>query len=414
MRGIYKSLLTGAVLVCVAPAVFAAGGGQPPKESSMYDPFVITMIVIMGILLLAIGLLSNVVLGAASYYYQKEKEREQQKSGGSAAATVTTLLLLLFAAPVFAQGGEATAEATAAVQTVSSFGGLSPTAFYFIVGVIGVELLVIFMLLIQLRVFLGKEKLQQQLATQVNKKPTVSFWDKMNKLKPIEQEGSIILDHDYDGIRELDNRLPPWWIYGFYISIFFAVIYIWRYHVSHTAPLSIEELQISMAKAEEQKALFLKKSANNVDENTVKVLTEAADLASGEKVFVQNCAACHGKAGEGIVGPNLTDDYWLHGGSIQDVFKTIKYGWAEKGMRSWKDDLSPMQIAQVSSYIRSIHGTNPPNAKAQQGELYKEEGNEATSHKGNEESDSSPKGETSGSTNQTDSTSTNVAPATDK
>lgn len=394
MRGIYKFFLTGAVLVCAAPAVFAAGGGQPPKESSMYDPFVITMIIIMGILLLAIGLLANVVLGAASYYYQKEKEREQQKSGASTAATVTTLLLILFAAPVFAQNTEAVTTAAATVQTAPSFGGLSPTAFYFIVGVIGVELLVVFILLYQLRVFLGKEKLQQQLATQVNKKPRVSFWDKMNKLKPIEQEESITLHHEYDGIRELDNRLPPWWLYGFYISIFFAVIYFWRYHVSHTAPLSVEELQIAMAKADEQKAEYLKKSANNVDENTVKVMTDAADIAGGAKVFTQNCAACHGKAGEGVVGPNLTDDYWLHGGSIKDVFKTIKYGWPEKGMRSWKDDLSPVQIAQVSSYIRSIHGSNPPNAKAQQGELYKEDG--------------------AGSANQTDSSSNKVAAATEK
>jgi cytochrome c oxidase cbb3-type subunit III len=412
MRGIYKSLLTGALLLSAAPAVFAAGGGQPPKESSMYDPFVITMIVIMGILLLAIGLLANVVLGAASYYYQKEKEREQQKSGASAAAAVTTLLLLLFAAPVFAQDTEAANTAAVTVQAGSSFGGLSPTAFYSIVGVIGVELLVIFMLLYQLRVFLGKEKLQQQLATQASKKPRVSFWDKMNKLKPIEQEESITLHHEYDGIRELDNRLPPWWLYGFYISIFFAVIYIWRYHVSHTAPLSGEELQIAMAQAEEQKAAYLKKSANNVDENTIKLLTEAADLASGEKVFTQNCAACHGKAGEGIVGPNLTDDYWLHGGSIKDVFKTIKYGWPEKGMRSWKDDLSPVQIAQVSSWIKSRHGSNPPNAKAQQGELYKEEGNEATSHKGNEESQSITHGEVPANPNQADSSSNKVAAAT--
>ena len=414
MRGIYKFFLTGAVLICAAPAVFAAGGGQPPKESSMYDPFVITMIVIMSILLLAIGLLANVVLGAASYYYQKEKEREQQRSGASAAATVTTLLLILFAAPVFAQTTEAVTAAGATVQAAGSFGGLSPTAFYFIVGVIGVELMVIFILLYQLRVFLGKEKLQQQLASQVNKKPRVSFWDKMNKLKPIEQEESITLHHEYDGIRELDNRLPPWWLYGFYISIFFAVIYLWRYHVSHTAPLSGEELQIAMAKADEQKAEYLKKSANNVDENTVKVLTDAADIAGGAKVFTQNCAACHGKAGEGIVGPNLTDDYWLHGGSIKDVFKTIKYGWPEKGMRSWKDDLSPVQIAQVSSYIKSIHGSNPPNAKAQQGELYKEEGNEATRHKGNEESNSKPNDEASGSMNQTDSSSNKVASATEK
>jgi cytochrome c oxidase cbb3-type subunit 3 len=364
------------------------------SESSMYDPFVITMIIIMLILLLAIGLLANVVIGAASYYYQKEKEREQQKSGTSAAAAVTTVLLLLFAAPVFAQGGEKVAEAAVTVQTTSSFGGISPTAFYFIVGVIGIELLVIFMLLYQLRVFLAKEKLQQDLATQVIKKPRVSFWDKMNKLKPIEQEAQIDLGHDYDGIRELDNRLPPWWLYGFYVSIIFAVVYVWRFHVSHTAPSSTEELQIAMVKAEEQKALYLKKSANNVDENTVKVSTDAAEIASGEKVFIQNCAACHGKAGEGSVGPNLTDDYWLHGGGVKDVFKSIKYGWPEKGMRSWKDDLSPMQIAQVSSYIKSIHGTNPPNAKAQQGELYKEEG--------------------SGNTSSTDSLNNKVASATDK
>jgi cytochrome c oxidase cbb3-type subunit 3 len=370
-------MMVGAVLLCVAPAAFAAGGGQPPKESSMYDPFVITMIIIMLILLLAIGLLANVVLGAAGYYYQKEKEREQQKTSTTTTAVLTTIALFLFAAPAFAQDTEAT---TAAVQTASTYGGLSATSFYLMVGVIGIELLVVFMLLYQLRVFLSKEKLQQQLAATaaIEQKPRVSIWDKMNKFRPVEQEADITLGHEYDGIRELDNRLPPWWLYGFYVSIIFAVVYLWRYHVSHTAPLSGEELQIAMTQAEEQKALYLKRSANNVDENTVKLLSDAADITSGEKVFIQNCAACHGKAGEGIVGPNLTDDYWLHGGGIKDVFKTVKYGWPEKGMRSWKDDLSPMQMAQVTSYIKSIHGTNPPNAKAQQGELYKEDNNNNT------------------------------------
>jgi cytochrome c oxidase cbb3-type subunit III len=370
---VYKAIITWAVLLCATPAAFAAGGGQPPTESSMYNPFVITMVIIMSILLLAIGLLANVVLGAAGYYYQKEKEREKQKERTGTAAAITTIALLLFAAPVWAQ--DANAAAAAAVQTASPFGGVSATAFYFMVGVVGMELLVIFILLYQLRIFLSKEKLQQRLATSAStvQKPRISIWDKLNKFRPVEQEAQIDTGHDYDGIRELDNRLPPWWLYGFYISIFFAVIYLWRYHVSHTAPLSGEELQIAMAQADEQKAQYLKKSANNVDENTVKVLTDAADIASGAKVYGQNCAACHGKAGEGIVGPNLTDDYWLHGGSIKEVFKTVKYGWPEKGMRSWKDDLSPVQIAQVSSYIKSIHGTNPPNAKAQQGELYKED-----------------------------------------
>jgi cytochrome c oxidase cbb3-type subunit III len=388
---IYKALLAAAIMLYAAPAAMADGGGQPPKESSIYDPFVITMVIIMLILLLAIGLLANVVLGAAGYYYQKQKEREQQKNGASAAATITTIALLLFAAPVFAQD----TEVAAAIQTASSFGNLSATSFYLIIGVIGIELLVVFVLLYQLRVFLSKEKLQQQLTTEAAavQKPRVSIWDKMNKFRPVEQEAQIDLGHEYDGIRELDNRLPPWWLYGFYVSIIFAVVYLWRYHVSHTAPLSIEELQIAMTQADEQKALYLKKSASNVDENTVKLLTEAADIAGGEKVYIQNCSACHGKAGEGIVGPNLTDDYWLHGGGIKDLFKTVKYGWPEKGMRSWKDDLSPVQIAQVTSYIKSIHGTNPPNAKAQQGELYKEVNN---------------------SNNKTDSLTNKVAIATDK
>jgi cytochrome c oxidase cbb3-type subunit 3 len=389
---VYKALLAAAIVLCAAPAALADGGGQPPKESSIYDPFVIMMVIIMLILLLAIGLLANVVLGAAGYYYQKQKEREQQKTGASTAATITTIALLLFAVPVFAQDTEATA---AAVQTASPFGNLSETSFYLIVGVTGIELLVIFVLLYQLRVFLSKEKLQQQLATEaaVAQKPRVSIWDKMNKFRPVEQEAQIDLGHEYDGIRELDNRLPPWWLYGFYVSIIFAVVYLWRYHVSQTAPLSVEEFQIAMTQAEVQKTLYLKKSASNVDENTVKLLTEAADIAGGEKVYMQNCAACHGKAGEGTVGPNLTDDYWLHGGGLKDVFKTVKYGWPEKGMRSWKDDLSPVQIAQVTSYIKSIHGTNPPNAKAQQGELYKEENN---------------------SNNKTDSLTNKVAIATDK
>ena len=180
----------------------------------------------------------------------------------------------------------------------------------------------------------------------------------------------IDLGHNYDGIRELNNRLPPWWLYGFYCSILFACIYLWRYHVSHSAPLSGEEYQISMQQAAEQREAYLKKAANNIDETNVKFLSSPKDLSSGKAVFESVCAACHGMQGQGIVGPNLTDDYWLHGGSINEVFKTIKYGYPEKGMKSWKDDYSPSQLAQLASYIKSLHGSNPPNPKAPQGVLY--------------------------------------------
>ena len=371
-RNLPKVMTALAMALLVAPLAMAKGGGNAPLESSVNNPFVVTMVIIMLILLLAIILLANVVTGAVGYYYEKEKEREQKKSGSPTLTALSIMGLLLFSAPAFAQDTGAT---TNAVQTVSSFGGLSATAFYFIVGVISVELLVIFALLYQLRVFLQKEKLKHAEAGATEYKPKlhVSLWDKLNKFRPVDKEREIELDHEYDGIRELDNRLPPWWLYGFYLSILFAGIYLWRYHVSHTAPLSGEEYGIAMQMAEEQKALYLKKAANNVDENTVKLLTAAADISNGQTVFTQNCAACHGKAAEGIVGPNLTDDYWLHGGNVKDIFKSIKYGWPEKGMRSWKEELSPVQVAQVTSYIKSLHGTNPANAKEKQGELYKEE-----------------------------------------
>ena len=190
----------------------------------------------------------------------------------------------------------------------------------------------------------------------------------------IEEEDSIMLDHDYDGIKELDNNLPPWWKYGFYLTIVVAIVYLINYHVIGTGDLQGKEYEKEIAQAKLEVDEFMKTSANNVDENTVKLLTEATDIATGKDLYIVNCVACHGKGGEGSVGPNLTDDYWLHGGSIQDLFKTLKYGWVEKGMKAWKEDLSPMQMAQIASFIKTLKGTNPPNPKAPQGDLYTEAG----------------------------------------
>jgi cytochrome c oxidase cbb3-type subunit 3 len=142
--------------------------------------------------------------------------------------------------------------------------------------------------------------------------------------------------------------------------------------VSESAPLQIEEYNIEMANAELEKSKYLATQANSVDESTVTLLT-GADIESGKTIFAEKCVACHAASGgsmPGGVGPNLTDEYWIHGGDIKDVFKTIKYGWPEKGMISWQDQLSPLQIAQLSSFILSLKGTNPPNAKEPQGELY--------------------------------------------
>ncbi|WP_207432021.1 c-type cytochrome [Sabulibacter ruber] len=179
----------------------------------------------------------------------------------------------------------------------------------------------------------------------------------------------LMEDHTYDGIFEFDNDLPPWWKYTFYVTIVFGVAYLLHYHVFQSGTLQIAEYE-----AEIQQAALLNPSGGsegNVNEVTnFKPLTEAPKLEAGKAAFVQNCAACHGAEGQGVVGPNLTDEFWLHGGDVNDIYKTIKYGVTSKGMVAWQKKLSDDQILEVSSYILSIQGSKPANAKAPQGEKY--------------------------------------------
>jgi cytochrome c oxidase cbb3-type subunit 3 len=196
------------------------------------------------------------------------------------------------------------------------------------------------------------------------------MWKKLQDAKPIERESEIELDHEYDGIRELDNNLPPWWLYGFYLSIVFAVIYLFRYHIAQTAPLQTEEYKQAMAAAAVQKEAYLKNAANLVDETNVVMLTDQALIKEGAAIFKANCAVCHAADGGGGVGPNLTDAYWLHGGSIAEIFSTIKYGVPAKGMIPWKDQLNPAQTQKVASFIMHLQGSSPADPKEKQGELY--------------------------------------------
>lgn len=202
----------------------------------------------------------------------------------------------------------------------------------------------------------------------------------LTRAVPIENEATITFDHEYDGIRELDNSLPPWWLWGFYISIVFGVAYLLHYHVFDTGQLSAAELKTEYAKAEEEKAALMKNMAAAgevaVTEETVTVLTDASAIANGKATFDGMCATCHGNVAQGNIGPNLTDDYWIYGGSIKNIFKTVTNG-TPNGMQSWKSQLSPKTIQEVGSYIKSLRGSNPAGAKAPQGELYKEEDNTA-------------------------------------
>jgi cytochrome c oxidase cbb3-type subunit 3 len=158
--------------------------------------------------------------------------------------------------------------------------------------------------------------------------------------RPIEEEAQIDLGHNYDGIRELDNVIPPWFTTAFLLTILFAGVYLYRYHIAKSAPLQLEEYKMAMAKADEEHDAYLATQANAIDENSVTTLT-GADLDAGKQTFTTICAACHRPDGGGQVGPNLTDAYWIHGGSLKDIFKTIKYGVPDKGMISWKEQLSP-------------------------------------------------------------------------
>lgn len=346
-------ILIGAIVMSHTP-VYAAGR---PVPSEMNNPMAQLLVGIIIALLLVIVLLAYVVTGAAELYLERYKE--SRSSAGKLGSWVLILAGSFFALPAQAQD-----TATAAVPA------LSDTSLYTLIGVIIVELAAIFYLLINLRSLLSKEK---EAVKPVQSSFSFSaWWDKFNRFRPVQEESNIDLGHDYDGIRELDNRLPPWWLYGFYACIVFAAIYLYRFHVSHSAALSAEEYQVAVAIAAEEKEAYLAKAANKVDENTVVYQPSSDYLAGGQKIFVTACAPCHLADGGGKVGPNLTDDYYLHGNGIKDIFKTIKYGYPEKGMKSWKDDYTPAQIAQLASYVKSLHGTKPSKPKEPQGVLASE------------------------------------------
>jgi len=205
-------------------------------------------------------------------------------------------------------------------------------------------------------------------------------WNKIWGLNPLDKEEEITIDHEYDGIRELDNPIPMWFNALFYSSIVFAIGYLLVYHVFGWGMTQEQEYIAAVQEGEKQRIAFLESSGSNIDENSVTVDLSPEFVAAGQEIFLQNCGVCHGNQGEGLIGPNLTDEYWLHGGQVGDVFRTIKYGVPDKGMVPWEANLTPVQIAQVTNFILSLEGTNPPNPKAPEGDKKEAEATEGNTN----------------------------------
>ncbi len=222
---------------------------------------------------------------------------------------------------------------------------------------------------------LNKEAKARYIVTEKQREENRFGWTKrkykeMLGAKPIAKEQEIVLDHNYDGIRELDNTLPPWWVYMFYATIIFAVVYLVRYEI-FDGTNQIEEYEIEVAQAKVEVAEFKKNNKDLIDAETVEQLTEASDLAAGKTIFTENCVACHKDSGGGGIGPNLTDDNWILGGGIKNIFHTVSEGGrAGKGMIAWKTDLKPSEMAQVASYVMTLHGTNPTDGKPPEGDIW--------------------------------------------
>ena len=195
-------------------------------------------------------------------------------------------------------------------------------------------------------------------------------YQKLLGSRPVAEEGQIILDHNYDGIKELDNKLPPWWVYLFYVTIIFGVVYMARFHIFGDYDQDLEyEREVAAAQAAIEE--YKKTAKDLVDVNTVQLLTDASDLNAGKAIFETNCVVCHMADGGGGIGPNLADEYWILGGGIKNVFNTVSEGGrAGKGMVAWKQTLKPSEMAQVSSYLLTFQGTTPANPKAAEGEIW--------------------------------------------
>ncbi len=325
------------------------------------------------LLMIMIIVLAFVIWGMGQVLITLGKQLVEKNGKASKIFSVVLLAgLSLMSHSSFAQD----APLTNVVEQLPNYGGLTSSAYYMFLTVIGMELVVILFLAFSIR-RMYTELLPEKINPQTQQPKLAAWWKKLDtklftKAVAVEKEADILLDHNYDGIKELDNSLPPWWKYGFYITIVVAFIYMLNFHVLGIGLNPTEEYNAEMEQARIKKELYDANNKDRIDENNVP-MPGADGILAGQRLFEANCAACHLKDGGGSVGPNLTDNYWLHKGSLNAIYNTIKLGYPDKGMQSWSSNFTPKEISFLAGYIKSLNGTKPVVAKEQQGVFYVDE-----------------------------------------
>ena len=314
IRSMRQKILLAFIAMAAGTTVLAQDAATTTVPSSN-NQLSTLMIIIMLVLAFVIWGMGQVLLQLGRQVMDKKKQT-------TPIVNVLLLLVLSFLAQTAYAQDKAAADL---VKVAPNYGGLTETTFYLFVTVLSVEVLTILFLAFSIKRVYAELLPEKEL--QPAKESTLRVWwaqiDKkfFTKAVAVEKEADILLDHNYDGIRELDNALPPWWKYGFYITITVAFIYLLNFHVFGFGKNPAEEYTAEMENARIEKEIFESKNKDRIDENNVP-MASAEGLAIAKEIFTTKCWPCHGKLGEGGAGPNLADGYWLHKGSLNDIFHT--------------------------------------------------------------------------------------------
>lgn len=366
-----KIILT--LLVLPVSLMLVAQDAKPaaaPVAQQGYNQLAILLMIVIIVLAFVIWGMGYVLTALGKQLVDKGK-----------ATTKVLPIVLLAGFSLLSQIVSAQDAVTETVKSVPNYGGLSAAAYYMFLTVIGIEFVVILFLGFSIR-SMYTDLLPPKAKPAKERSALSAWWKKMDsklftKAVSVEKEEDILLDHDYDGIRELDNSLPPWWKWGFYITIGVSVVYLLNFHVFGLGMNPTQEYNAEMQKAKIAKEIFDANNKDKIDENNVP-FADASGLKAAQGLFDANCVACHLKDGGGSVGPNFTDNYWLHGGSLNDIYASIKHGYPDKGMQAWGGQFNPKELSFLASYVKSFVGTKPAAGKEQQGVFYVDKAAAAT------------------------------------